>query len=74
MRAGDKILEQTLPARGNALAQVWQVQIELSAPWPQQPQPLTHFEALALVIQEQDAWKFERFLTADEAQLHEKGN
>ncbi len=74
VRAEDKILEQTLPARGNALAQVWQIQIELSAPWPQQPQPLTSFEALALVIQEQDTWKFERFLTADEAELYAKGN
>lgn len=69
----DKVLDQTLPTRGGAQAQIWRMQIELSAPWPQQTQPITQFEALALVIQEQDGWKFERFLMEEEASTYEKG-
>ena len=69
----NKVLDHTLPTRGGAHAQVWRLQIELSAPWPQQAKPLTHFEALALVIQEQDGWKFERFLTEEEASTYAKG-
>jgi hypothetical protein len=46
--------------------QVWRLQIELSNPWPIQKEPQTVFSALALVIQEQGEWKFERFLTDEE--------
>jgi hypothetical protein len=69
-----KVLEQILPTRGNARAQVWLVQIDLSGPWPQQAQPITHFEGLALVIHEQAGWKFERFLTQEESRVYEEGN
>ena len=57
-----------LPSRGNAPMQVWRMQIQLSAPWPMQPEPITQFSALALVIQENGVWKFERFLTEEEIQ------
>ena len=70
----NKVLDQELSSRGNAHAQVWNLQIELSAPWPQQAQPVKQFQALALVIQEKDGWKFERFLTEDEARVYGKGN
>jgi len=62
----EKVSEQTAASRGNAPMQTWRMQIQLSAPWPMQPEPITLFPALALVIQENGAWKFERFLTEDE--------
>lgn len=62
----DKVDEQIAETRGNALMQVWRLQIDLSGPWPIQKEPQTVFSALALVIQEQGEWKFERFLTEEE--------
>ncbi|MDI6694258.1 MAG: hypothetical protein QME21_04370 [Anaerolineales bacterium] len=62
----EKVDEQVADTRGDAPMQVWRLQIELSAPWPVQKEPQTVFSALALVIQEQGAWKFERFLTDEE--------
>jgi hypothetical protein len=62
----EKVDEQISSTRGDAPMQVWRLQIELSAPWPMQETPQTVFSALALVIQEQGEWKFERFLTEDE--------
>ena len=59
-------MEQVDPL-GNVPQQVWRLGIQLSAPWPIQKQPLTSFPALALVAWENGAWKFERFLTEDEA-------
>ena len=61
-----KVLEQVDPL-GNVPQQVWRLGIQLSAPWSIQKQPLTNFPALALVARENGAWKFERFLTEDEA-------
>ena len=62
----EKVDEQIADTRGNAPMQVWRLQIELSDPWPMQNEPQTIFSALALVIQEQGEWKFERFLTEEE--------
>jgi len=62
----DKVDEQIAETRGYTPMQVWRLQIELSDPWPMQKEPQTVFSALALVIQEQGAWKFERFLTDEE--------
>jgi hypothetical protein len=62
----DKVDEQIAETRDNAPMQVWSLQIELSDPWPMQKEPQTVFSALALVIQEQGEWKFERFLTEEE--------
>ena len=62
----EKVDEQIAETRGNAPMQVWRLQIELSDPWPIQKEPQTVFSALALVIQEQGEWKFERFLTDEE--------
>lgn len=62
----EKVDEQVADTRGDALMQVWRLQIELSDPWPIQKEPQTVFSALALVIQEQGEWKFERFLTDEE--------
>ena len=62
----EKVDEQVAETRGDALMQVWRLQIELSDPWPIQKEPQTVFSALALVIQEQGEWKFERFLTDEE--------
>ena len=56
--------------RGNAPVQIWQLQIQLSAPWPVQTNPQTNFTALALVVKENGAWKFERFLTEDELSVY----
>ena len=64
--AQGKVLDQVNPL-GNVPQQVWKLGIQLSAPWPMQKQPLTSFPALALVTKENGAWKFERFLTEDEA-------
>jgi hypothetical protein len=68
--AQEKVLDQVSPF-GNVPQQVWKLGIQLSAPWPVQEQPLTSFPALALVMRENGAWKFERFLTEDEAQALE---
>jgi hypothetical protein len=62
----EKVDEQIAETRGDAPMQVWRLQIELSDPWPMQKEPQTVFSALALVIQEQGVWKFERFLTEEE--------
>jgi hypothetical protein len=64
--AQEKVLEQVSPL-GDVPQQVWKLNIQLSAPWPAQEQHLTSFPALALVMRENSAWKFERFLTEDEA-------
>jgi hypothetical protein len=66
-----KVLEQVNPL-GNVPQQIWRLGIGLSAPWPVQKQPLTSFPALALVSRENGTWKFERFLTEDEALALEK--
>jgi hypothetical protein len=66
-----KVLDQINPL-GNAPQQVWRLGIQLSAPWVVQKQPLTSFPALALVTLENGVWKFERFLTEDEAQALDK--
>ncbi len=66
-----KVVDQADPL-GNAPLQVWRLGIRLSAPWPVQKQPQTSFQALALVMRENGAWKFERFLTEEEAQALEK--
>ncbi len=67
----EKVIEQTSPL-GDIPQQVWKLNIELSAPWPVQEQPLTSFPALALVMRENGDWKFERFLTVDEVQASDK--
>ena len=69
--AQGKVTDQVNPL-GNVPQQVWKLGIQLSAPWPMQKQPLTSFLALALVAQEKGVWKFERFLTEDEANSLEK--
>ena len=62
----EKVDEQIAETRGNAPMQVWRLQIELSDSWPMQKEPQTVFSALALVIEEDGEWKFERFLTEEE--------
>ena len=68
--AQDKVYEDTAITRGNAPIQIWQLKIQLSAPWPVQASPQTSFIALALVVKENGAWKFERFLTEDELSVY----
>ena len=69
--AQGKVVDQVNPL-GNVPQQVWRLGIQLSAPWPMQKQPKTSFPALALVARENGTWKFERFLTEDEANALEK--
>jgi hypothetical protein len=64
-----KVADQIAASRDNAPMQLWRLQVHLSAPWPQQKVPRLDFPALALVIKENGAWKFERFLTEEEAQV-----
>ncbi|MBI4928244.1 MAG: hypothetical protein HY835_10795 [Anaerolineae bacterium] len=72
--AEEKVAQQTGPL-GNVPMQVWRLNISLSAPWPVQNQPLTRFPALALVVRENGEWKFERFLSEEEAgAIQEKAN
>jgi hypothetical protein len=66
--AQEKVQEQIASTRKDAPMQVWRLQIQLSSPWPMQKEPITEFPALALVIKESGAWKFERFLTEEELQ------
>jgi hypothetical protein len=62
----EKVAEQSSPL-GNDPLQVWRLDVWLSAPWPVQKEPLTRFAALALVARENGTWKFERFLSEEEA-------
>lgn len=72
--AEEKVAQQIGPL-GNVPMQVWRLNISLSAPWPVQNQPLTRFPALALVVRENGQWKFERFLSEEEAgAIEEKVN
>ena len=64
----EKVQDQIASTRNNAPMQVWRLNIQLSSPWPVQQEPVTEFPALALVIKENEAWKFERFLTEEEIQ------
>jgi hypothetical protein len=57
--------EEMANTRGNAPMQIWQVNVTLSAPWPQ-GDGLTSFPAYVLVVREENGWKFERFLLEDE--------
>ncbi len=68
--AQNKIADQVASTRGNAPMQIWQLQIQLSAPWPMQSSQQTSYSALALVVKENGAWKFERFLTEDELPVY----
>ena len=65
--AGDAVLlaEELAGTRENAPMQVWQVAVNLSAPWPQ-GDGQTAFPAHVLVVREDAGWKFERFLLEDE--------
>jgi hypothetical protein len=73
--AQGKVQEQVASTRDNAPLQIWQLQIQLSAPWPVQKDPLTNFPAMALVVKENGSWKFERFLTEDEFKVYtQKGS
>ena len=56
----------------NASTQVWQVQVTLTAPWPQ-GDGQTSFPAHVLVIRESNQWKFERFLLNDELARYNGG-
>jgi len=67
----EKVFDQ-ISLLGGVPQQVWKLNIQLSAPWPSEKQPLTNFPALALVIRENGTWKFERFLTEDEVNALEK--
>lgn len=64
----EKVQEQIASTRDNAPMQIWRLNIQLSSPWPVQQEPITEFPALALVIKENETWKFERFLTEEEIQ------
>ena len=70
----EKFQDQVASTRGNAPLQIWRLQIQLSAAWPMQKPPQTAFPALALVIQENGVWKFERFLTTDEMAVFSQGD
>ena len=72
--AQEKVQDQVASTRGNAPLQIWRLQIQLSAAWPMQKPPQTNFPALALVIQENGVWKFERFLTTDEMAVFSQGD
>jgi hypothetical protein len=71
--AQEKVQEQIASTRDNAPMQVWRLNIQLSAPWPMQKEPITDFPALALVIKENGSWKFERFLTEEELRSFPSG-
>jgi hypothetical protein len=64
--AQEKVQEEIASTRGNAPTQIWRLKIRLSSPWPVQKDPITEFTSLAMVIKEDGAWKFERFLTEEE--------
>lgn len=69
-KAIQKVSEGTASARKNTATQVWEVQIELIQPMPGSEK--TSDTAYVLVVVDQGAWKFERFLTPGEAERFDK--
>ncbi len=69
-RAIQKVSEGTASARKNAATQVWKVQVELNQPMPGSEK--TSDTAFVLVVVDQGVWKFERFLTPEEAERFTK--
>ena len=63
--AAQKLADIAAYTDTNAPMQVWQVEMKLSAPWPQ-GDGRTAFPAYVLVAKEGDSWKFERLLLEDE--------
>jgi hypothetical protein len=65
--AGEAVMlaDEVAATHENALMQIWQVGVNLSAPWPQ-GNGQASFPAYVLVVREESGWKFERFLLADE--------
>jgi hypothetical protein len=66
-KAGETIMlaDEVTTTRVNAPMQIWQVAVNLSAPWPQ-GNGHASFPAYVLVVREESGWKFERFLLEDE--------
>jgi hypothetical protein len=59
------LADEVAATRGNAPMQIWQVGVNLSAPWPQ-GNGQAFFPAYVLAVREESGWKFERFLLEDE--------
>lgn len=57
------LVEETSEAKPGTPLQVWQVNVTLSAPWPQ-GDGRTAFPAHALVAREEAGWKFDRSSSA----------
>jgi hypothetical protein len=66
-KAGETVMlaDEVAATRENAPMQIWQVDVNLSAPWPQ-GNGQESFPATVLVVREESGWKFERFLLEDE--------
>ena len=66
-KAGETVMlaDEVAATRENAPMQIWQVGVNLSAPWPQ-GNGQESFPANVLVVREESGWKFERFLLEDE--------
>jgi hypothetical protein len=62
------ISEANVSQRDGARTQVWKVTVSLSAPWPQSKSPDATFEEYVVVVQEEQVWKLERFLSVKEVQ------
>jgi hypothetical protein len=74
-KAGETVMlaDEVAATRENAPMQIWQVGVNLSAPWPQ-GNGQASFPAYVLVVREESGWKFERFLLADELAKYIGGN
>ncbi len=66
-KVGETIMlaDEVAASRENASMQIWQVGVNLSAPWPQ-GNGQASFPAYVLIVREESGWKFERFLLEDE--------
>lgn len=69
-QAIEKVNEGKASDRKDATTQVWKVQVQLNQPLPSSEK--TSDTAFVLVVVDQGAWKFERFLTRAEAERFAK--
>jgi hypothetical protein len=67
------LADEIAEAKPGTPMQVWQINVTLSAPWPQ-GDGRTAFPAHVLVAREEAGWKFERFLLPEEAAKYTGGN
>ena len=69
-----QVFDGQAPTRQDAWLQIWELGVTLSTPWPQSTDGAADFTAYALVLHEEDGWKFERLLMDAEVERYLGGD